>query len=834
MNLETADLSVENEIPDVGSVNGGVEHRYMALVNGIGAESRRRKPEGSLPGEVREREFDGIDLAMKQAAGASQGSTSFSDIIKIMVKEVFQEYKVSLPEFVERFRDDGLAEELLGTLDRDLAKIELQIPRPVNPVPDEQLRKVEMLVLAKVRSFLDENKLQQTATVYRFLVDQKKLRPMLDLKKLLTIKFSEQNGNGQHKMTNLREKIVQKINDSVEQIAADAYREKFAENNKDFVLESLMGPIIAPDKTKKRMGFNHRKFLDLMEYLDKQKASIARIGGQSLYDLLYEESREMAKHHEELRVEGLIDATGNSVTGVINETPRVEGGEKLFYEPGFDVKAFYDRHIARAIMKFYSKKQLSKKENLRITDLFQQILDPSTQGKTNYTVLLIKFAKDLVETSYKDPKLYMEKVRELLGLKASVAYPDLSDEAVKNHFRFYLAKAADKFRITIGDALYYRLDSEAKTACTYPKPILLCTDPLKLMEWFIYPDQFRKENPDFKDLPDDQITYMSGAFLRDFLNVLNQLSSQEFAEAEVQRDWMEENEKQRLQIEVIKDLDVNFRVLVQLDEKGQETKPPRYEWALNNNDLLEFAEGLDQDLSKKIFEEPTLQNLSWKGKEYKVLSTEEQKHFKMVRMRIPLLVWDKKERVFRKQFREVVALVYTGDNHLIHVKDELTRVISTDRGKEVSDVHRWMWVFKNPQDLDAFSTYIYDNYPFGLIKVEDNKEDRHITYKNKVSKGTKSTGKFKENQEFAHTGRTAYPVHGPGDKIFVTHPMLETKCMTLKEILLALSAYTDRSHDVYKSQRAWPLLFSMYFPPQIFGDRFKEIEKQGCDYQNAA
>jgi hypothetical protein len=198
-------------------------------------------------------------------------------------------------------------------------------------------------------------------------------------------------------------------------------------------------------------------------------------------------------------------------------------------------------------------------------------------------------------------------------------------------------------------------------------------------------------------------------------------------------------------------------------------------------------------------------------------------------MRIPEMKFNEEKNIYEgKTFREVTALIYSGDDHLIHSKEALTRVISQDRGKEVSDESRWMLCFANIEDLNSFKAFIYGKNPKGMVKVEDAAEKRVRSNKGRTVSRTKSTSEFKKNQDFVYTVELSYPLRGSDGQIQVKKAMLESQCQRLKWLLLKnLSKYTPASHDVYRAQRSWPILFSHYFPPEIFGDRFKVFLDEG-------
>lgn len=206
-------------------------------------------------------------------------------------------------------------------------------------------------------------------------------------------------------------------------------------------------------------------------------------------------------------------------------------------------------------------------------------------------------------------------------------------------------------------------------------------------------------------------------------------------------------------------------------------------------------------------------------------------------MNIPVMKFDEKQKRFvqgNPVYTE--ALIYSGDNHFVHVKDKLTRVISQDRGKEVTDENRWMLSFADPAGQEAFKAFLVARNPQGLIKLEDSEEGRFISNKTRGKNSALSTKTFKEGQEFAHVLEMSYASEfPPNENPTIKQPpfqmekvTLETQCQKFRQLLITnLSNYTVSSHDVYRSQRAWPLLFDLYFSPEFFGDKYKDFQDEG-------
>ncbi len=790
-----------------------------------------------------------IDRSLKAKALEESPSTSLNDLIKDLVKVVaYGQARLSLPEFIEKFRKNKLADLIASKFANSLLVLdseeivqngEQDLSEGSSAAKEKLMEENKLFVLRQILVFLEKTNLASSDTLYAKCKKQKTDWPMVNISSLFLEEYPEKNLQGEIVKMTLREKVARKIDDSLETIATQAYEEKFNEDKKGFVMGYMMGRVIKYNHLTKKMEFHEKEFHSLMQYLDGIKQSIIKVRNQSpddtvqdqsLYEMLYEDSREMAKYLEKQRVDALRFHVQSALDriGVLERKENTNEG-KLFFEEGFDVKAFYDKHLRPAIFKFYSKK-LGKLKKVRPVDLLHKILDPHGLGRSNYTFQLRRYVRSLIETSRQSPEHFMVLIRQLLGLESSPLYRDLSDEEVRKHFDYYLEKVSKKFTQTVDEALHYRKDQEIHQACSYPEQILKCRDLSKLLEWFIYPEIFKTDYPEHDQLPNGQISFMVSVILREFLNLMGTMSKKVFIDAGERRDLNDQSLKDALQITEIKEIDVRFRTLEALDEDERPFKPPVFDLALNMDEVGDFAEGVDRDLSDMAMNAETGAILRREGKVYRVYK-EEIKSFKKVKISIPTMIFNHETKAFEKGPRhEASVLIYSGDKSLVHLKDKITRVTSKDRGKEVSDESRWMIAFANKDDLNKFKDFLYNTNPLGLIKVEDSEEGRFLSNKINGGKKAESTGEFKKFQDFVFTLTLAYTEKGPKDSIQIREASLETQSQRLKEMLSRnLSEYTGASHQVFRARRAWPLLCNNYFPAEFFGDRYKEMFDRGFE-----
>lgn len=803
-----------------------------------------------------------IDRKLREKAQTESPGASLSDLIKSMVKEVaYGQARLSLQEFIERFKKNRLADLIAAKFANSLFEVDNDVilttngPKSVNR-PDLNAE-AEQIVLRSIVEFLERYNLTGAETLFEFLRQQKADWPMVEIGQLFLEEYEEVDLKGNVTRTTLREKVAGKVLDNIDRIAAEAYQEKFNEDKRGFIMGFLMGRVIQYDAKARKISFNSKEFNNLMTYLDSIGQTVNRMGSETLYDWLYYDSRQMAKYIEEQRVNSTKFGVREDIakTGVLDDIAPQKDGEALFFDEEFNVKAFHDRYIKPAIFKFYSQK-LRRIARVREPDFLHRLNDPENLATQNHTVQLMRYVKALVETAKDDPKNFLAKIREVFGLNDTPMMQGLSNKEVQDHFAYCFAKAEEKFRKTLADALAYRGDNEVVQACVYPEEILACRDLAKLLEWFYSPEVFKKEFPAYGKLPDDQITFACSAFLRDFLRVSKKLSNKQFKEAEQRRDILEKYMRKTLEIRDIAQLTIKFRLLEELGPNGQPLEKKSYEVVYNDRLLGQFANGLNSGLAK-IAMHSSDDVIHYGGKIYR-LYPQEFKDFKKVRMKVPdmPMVEDKsddKSKKGRKQKRylfnkrrlkEIEALIYTGDSHYIHVKDDIARLSSEDRGKEVSDENRWMLVFANDEDAVTFRNFIYSAHARNLIKADDPSERRSLSIKGRKPLRTKNSSLFKEAQSFSISKVFSFPErvevvekpkYGPKVKerrLQMVDTLLETQCQNLRALLIYnLTDYSVTSHNSYRSERAWPLLFNLYFPPEYFGDEFKDFQVQGFKYQ---
>lgn len=792
-----------------------------------------------------------IDLEMKKLIQKEGAAVSLNNMIKGMVREFgYTRARLSLAELTERFQRNRLASLISRNFANSLLDLDTD-PRIKAEqevvLPEDAQKQVEARVVRNVLGFLKDKGLNSAVTLYQFLEQQKRRYPMVCFSELFS-EYYHYPDQREEDATTLTKKVSEKIEASFPALAAEAYLDKFKEDKRGFVMGFMMGRVIKFDGRQNRTVFDRKEFYRLMEYLDSVGANVVRFGDETLYDWLYDESRQMKAYIDERKVEaerlGVRDDLAKA--GAALDEREVKDKEKIFFASSFDVRNFYSANVMPAVFKFYSKKK-AKVKGLEDADLLHDLNDVNNVGLSNYTFQLTRYLKDLLKTGRNKPKVFMAKFREMFGF---TDIPNGERKITQKHVDEFIAVSFRRAKIKFGrlmeQALMFREDQKAKDLLVYPKEILDCEDPVELIEYVLQPEVFVEKYPQYKEVPRYRIAFAASAFLMDFLKTSKKMVDESFLNADKRRDLAEKNLVKALRIREAKAIDIPMRVLESLDADGKPYRPSKYTMVFDPKGVEEFAHIMpDQEMGEVAMSQPFSENqeFSWKGEKYRVLPIEKKK-FQKVKMTIAYhaVELDEKtsERTYVEKKREVVALVYSGDGHLVHVKDKFDRVITDDRGKEISDECRAMFIFANQEDEDAFRKFQLTKQIRGVVKVDDHSRGRAISNKSGPKTEKASAPGFKESEHLKTAKRYLFPelVDGltidqngqevQGVTISMTGATVEIQVHGLDTALINnLSKYTPADHDKYRAKRAWPVVFKYYFPPYIFGDEYKVLQDQG-------
>lgn len=790
-----------------------------------------------------------IDLEMRKMVQKEGAAVSLNNMIKGVVREfAYTKARLSLAELVQRFQKQRLAMAISKNFTNSLLDLDTD-PRVKSEeefyLTEDAQAELEGRVISNVLAFLRDKGLTSAVTLYQFLEQQKRRYPMICFSELFSKAFRYPEEKDEQSTT-LTNKVAEQIDESFPVLAAAAYLDKFQEDKRGFVMNFMMGRVIKYDPKQRATVFDTKEFGRLMKYLDSVGANVVRFGDETLYDWLYAESRQMKSYIDERRVESERFGVRDDLARAGAVLDQEQEKKKPFFSNDFNVRDFYSSNIMPAVFKFYSKKK-AKVTELEDVDLLHDLNDVNNVGLSNYTFQLTRYLKDLLRTGRKNPKVFMAKFREMFGF---TDIPATEKKINQKHVDEFIAvsfrRAKIKFNRIMEQGLRFRHDEQAAKLMTYPREILDCEDLLELIDYVLHPEEFQKKYPKYANMPKYRIAFAASAFLMDFLKTSKKMVDEDFLEAEERRRLSEENMVRALQIKERKSMNIPMRVVECLDDNGKEFSPSKKTMVFDANGIEEFAHIMkDREMADFLIKNTVAEDeiFVWKGAKYRVLPIEKKK-FEKVKMVITYhtVKIDEKtgERIYVEEKREVVALIYSGDGNLVHLKDEYDRMITDDRGKEISDECRAMVILANPEDEAAFRKFQLTKQIRGVVKVDDHSRGRSISTKSGLKHEKASAAGFKENERFKTAKKYIYPelvegmtVDKEGKK--VSGMTISTRSATVEyqvhgldtALIYNLSKYTQADHDKYRAKRAWPLLFKYYFPPYIFGDEYKILQDQG-------
>lgn len=815
----------------------------------VEGESRRRNASNNVDERVKvrthyflhpeERLSEGeINVQIvKKALEESEGS-SLSDIVSKVVKEfAFNVAKIDLGQFVELFRKNKLPDLIAEKFIQSLATLDNSVA--TNDTLDEEVRaRVFDEIIFAIRKFLSTGGLLSSETLYDLLKQKKAEYPEISISSIFKQEFELERQDGTFYVTDLKAVLSAQIDDELPKIAENAYRDKFYSDKRGFVMGFFMGKVLRYDSQTGKVQFSEKDFLSLMRYIDSLGHNIARIDNETLYDWIFEESRSMVRYiaHKKIETERLgirtnVDAVLTDSSPEALDTESESSGEVDFLDPSFDVQKFYEERVMPPVFKYYSKK-IRKLKKVREVDILRGLNNPSNDISSNFTVDLVKYLQVLDNTNKANPDDFIYKIRELFGLNDSPLIKSLSHKEVLAYISDYLDFAREKMETVRKEALLFRNnDAELLAACDYPDEIKGCKSLATLISWVLRPEDFLKMHPQYTDWNAMMVRSACGTMIRDFLEVTKQLSSHHYGALLQRREWSEKRMRKSLNVKILNNaLPVDFRLMKPVDDKSGKVMV-----VFDQKNLGEFSGKLPRDFSARLMDEPALKQVEYNDVKYNLFPIE-RKMFVRAQITIPVMIYDKKEKVFKKNRkpRTMEVLIYIGgdsssvNQDLIHSKTGISMVMSQGRGKELSDESRWLLCFTNQDDEDAFKDFMYADNARNIIKADDVREGRKMSTKNGKDARTDSSKTFKENQAFSIAKTISYPRRNDSGKLEMVEAILETQAQGLESLLATnLSHYSDTSHDIYKAQRSWPILFSRYFPPEYFGDKYKRFKSSG-------
>lgn len=763
-----------------------------------------------------------IDRRLKDKVERVSADSSLKDLIERLVTEVaYRESKMTPKEFLDAFDRASLPELITAKflwyyLDEDKKNKELlQSIKEDYQVDDEKEAEIEISAKKKILEFLEKSRLDGAITFFEFLSNLHRKFPYLKIGSLLE--------------GDVEIKLISKIREGFPKIAMSKYKALYTEDKKGFVIGYMMGRVIRLDKKLDAELFDSVVFRQILEFVDQMGDSMESLNGESLYDLLYKESKAMADYVEREQLEMVRLHTRSAIekAGLIDNDEE----EVRFYHPEFNVGEFYKEKIVPTIFKFNSKK-LGRLKKVRLVDL----LDLSTQALRQSTFSLQHLSKlrSMVELHDRDPQEFFEMVRYHMGFNYSPRAVYFEDELVEENIDETFDVVKRKIGKNIEDALAYREEEDPiRNDCRYIPEIINNHKLIDLMKWLLNPANFKAKFPQYEAIADEVIIHQCKIMLQEFLMVDLAIHDEGFKQVGVRRESLQDFVRKGLEISDEKSLELKFRLMEEIDESGEvildKKKKPNYWVAFGNEGIEECYNGLDPQVNKEILENEGLKRYEMDGKFYKVYPTE-KKNFTKVKMTVPFYESDKNGKNLAKRKEQIEMLIYSAGGKFIDSKDVLSNLLSQTRGKEISDENRWMLAYPTKKDGDMFKEFLYGIEPHKIIKVEDAAEGRMINRKNKVAEKVSSSVHLKEAQDLAMAKKIDLVKKAEG-KASRKANVLETLVQSVPSMLsLYLSDHSVSAHPVYRATRAWSLM-GIYFNPQVWGDKYQEYKNQGFDYQ---
>jgi hypothetical protein len=798
-------------------------------------------------------------------ARESHASSTLSDLINDMAKNfAYGKAKLSFVEFLAKAKQLHLSKDIV---DNFVSKIKTDLdygPKAEDmesgPVSTGTLEKQKQMVREDILGFLENpDSLTGAESLFEFLETEKVDYPRVDFYNLFDEEFNYETAPGVVKVgCTLRKILTEKVGEKFAPIAAEAYATKFRADPRGFVMGFMMSKIITYDKNKHQMGFNSSEFLKLAEYVDSLGYDIEKIDKESLYQWLYADSREMAKYARMHRIDQTRKGVRERISlngGSLDKSEIDQDGNEVIFDENFDVSAFFEKYIQPELFRFKSKKNLHVTDNIITPDLFHQINSPEKLSQVIYSAKHISFFRDLVAESEQDPKGFLWRMRRLMAYGSSPQMKQKMDKLSNVKFleliSGWMDKAVQKYKRNLFDAMSYRIDAKVRLTeeFSYLKEILECRDIAKIIAWMVYPEQFKAKFPQYSHVPEKIIAHQAMVMFKEMLFISKRVVSPEYVLVYNKREMLERDRKKVLNLQDIKAFGVKYRLLREIVPNGDK---PKFRVAFERKDVGKFIKKdheqmVPEEVAERVMNDQEQDRVEIDGKVYEVFPIEMGK-FKKVKITLSLNAQLKNRRSLHpeevKALRkgsgaqekyEMEVLIYNGDSHYIHVKDEIARLLSESRGKEVSDENRWLLVFANEQNEEMFKRFESQNNARKIISWEDSKNNTFISTKSKKSSRVGSSKDFKSNQSFKITKEYDFPdkqlVLGEDGKLtekpMVTSAVLETQGQTLENLFIYnISDYSPSSHSTYRAKRAWSLM-PYYFNPQVWGDGFQKVIDQG-------
>jgi hypothetical protein len=220
------------------------------------------------------------------------------------------------------------------------------------------------------------------------------------------------------------------------------------------------------------------------------------------------------------------------------------------------------------------------------------------------------------------------------------------------------------------------------------------------------------------------------------------------------------------------------------------------------------------------------------GRKYEVMPVEEFK-VKEMEVNFNYFTLNEKGKYERVEVKGMKILIYAGDSNIVHNKNEVPRLISLMRGKQITDDNRMTFIAKNSEDAKVLVDYIYHICGLNVNKIDHPGEKRFIAKAGQNVKRNDVSKAFKDKQPFAASFLIPLPEVGSGGGVMKKElANLEFQFfITIDNILRdGVSSHSKSSHKRYRTKRVWDLMWQMIFPPSVYGEEYWRLMMMGYDY----
>lgn len=715
------------------------------------------------------------------------------DFRKLFTKDVREmleyelEKRVHLPkEYAEEFKATGGLQRMIESL---VSKIEPPKPK-VNPESQAAAKEdLHQFICTYTTS---------TVTLHSWIQQQKDAYPDVDFREL----FDD----------DIKDMLAYEIEKTATIIAKNKYKGIFSRDPERFILDFFVNRVLTIKRDSQpgvqKFDIDENTLERLISFIQEQGYPL-----ENLYMLLYKEITHMRS------LKDSPEAIQASVRTAVAATGALEGN--LLFSDDFDYDELFDRYIKLAILS-ERENELNENEHLRLID----ITDISPQGLSKVLIppQAVAPVREKAEAMVSKEEFFYQlrknfNYQEKNGSNGDSKIARLTDEELEETLSKQLDGAREQIKYILKRGLSRRSKNESiHRDCRFIKEIFHASSIGDLFEWTACPESFMKKHPQYRRKYSYKIIQFQCRRMMEMLLLYRKYAFREDVKnAEGDRDTLRDQLSLDLQIRNPVEKEVTFRIRAKVDKSTlQPTGDDPYEVVKDPTKLDSFPDKDHTDYEPGPDGEGGTDGIWYRY--YPV----ETKSFIEVEMSIP--IGKKGERKTGK------VLIYSGDGKLIHCKSIQSYISSILRGKEPSDLLRWMIVTDDKEMSGALRHYLYENYSTGNFEViKDNAENRELRKKQATIRSEKSQ-QFKEGRLYSGALYATVPMkngeNGPDHK----HIGFETQIQEREAMLIANSHYTTQSHDrVYTPEREFRNIFRYLFPPIIYGQRYADYLMQGYD-----